>query len=672
MSAGSRSGSWNTMSWLLGTLSACLLLIPPCHTLSKDKGTGFSPSFSVDYPGNQFLLDGQPFRYISGSIHYFRIHPSQWADRLLRVRALGFNAIQYYIPWNFHEIYEGEYDFSGWRNFSEFSRIAYDFNMYTLLRIGPYICGEWENGGLPWWLLNKNISTLRTSEEGFKKAVEKWFSVLLPVVKPLLRKHNGPVLMIQVENEYGSYKACDRGYTTWLRNFIKSYLGDDTLLYTTDGASNSYLKCGAIPDTLTTVDFGPTSEKKINSSFEAQKKYLPDGHGPLVNSEFYPGWLVLWGQKKAITPSANDIVKSAQYMYNLGANINFYMIHGGTNFGFWNGAETNAPCITSYDYFAPISEAGDITEKYLGIRSWIKNIPTWKNRPLDVPKNNPKKAFGEVNMVPVDDLSASPSSRNCISSVSPMSFEQISQPFGFVLYTRKMDVCGKRLEVKLLKDFGFVYLNNKHLGTLMHSYNGQSERTVHLEGCNPGDILTILVENQGRQTYETINDYKGILSDVELDGKVLNGWTQCKVDITHDYGKISASNVQDPGKYGVYFGTFQVDTPTDTFLDTSGWRKGVAVVNGNNLGRYWASQGPQYTLYIPAAFLQPKENSLLLLELEGSGKCSNGTCSMSFVDHPIYVWDSQTTKVDFSAGPRRRRQQQQQQQQQQHRRRNVS
>ncbi|ETN79569.1 glycosyl hydrolase family 35 [Necator americanus] len=585
------------MSWLLGTLSACLLLIPPCHTLSKDKGTGFSPSFSADYPGNQFLLDGQPFRYISGSIHYFRIHPSQWADRLLRVRALGFNAIQYYIPWNFHEIYEGE-GYTAWlRDFIK-SYLGDDILLYTTdgasnsylkcgaipdtlttVDFGPTsekkINSSFEaqkkylpDGGVQKTEeRDKRMSRLLQimyfdEQEKFKKAVEKWFAVLLPLVKPLLRKHNGPVLMIQVENEYGSYKACDRGYTTWLRDFIKSYLGDDTLLYTTDGASNSYLKCGAIPDTLATVDFGPTSEKKINSSFEAQKKYLPDD------------------------------------MYNLGANINFYMIHGGTNFGFWNGAETNAPCITSYDYFAPISEAGDITEKYLGIRSWIKNIPTWKNRPLDVPKNNPKKAFGEVNMVPVDDLSASPSSRNCISSVSPMSFEQINQPFGFVLYTRKMDVCGKRLEVKLLKDFGFVYLNNKHLGTLMHSYNGQSERTVHLEGCNPGDILTILVENQGRQTYETVNDYKGILSDVELDGKVLNGWTQCKVDITHDYGKISASNVQDPGKYGVYFGTFQVDTPTDTFLDTSGWRKGVAVVNGNNLGRYWASQGPQVLHYL--------------------------------------------------------------------------
>ncbi|EPB69728.1 glycosyl hydrolase family 35 [Ancylostoma ceylanicum] len=493
---------------------------------------------------------------------------------LQRVRALGFNAIQYYIPWNFHEVYEGEYDFSGMRNFTEFSRIAYDLGMYTLIRVGPYICAEWENGGLPWWLLKKNISMMRTSEQRFKEEVSKWFSVLLPIVKPMLRQNNGPVLMVQVENEYGSYEG---GYTAWLRDLFKSHLGEETVLYTTDGGSNSLLKCGTVPDTLTTVDFGPTAEKKINSSFADQRKYLPNG------------WIVLWGQKSASLPSPGEVVNSAKYMYNLGANINFYMIHGGTNFGFWNGGETNAPCITSYDYFAPISEAGDVTPKYLGIRSWIKSIPDWKTQPLDVPQNNPlvpirllvfshplmtdccrKKAFGNVKMVPVDDLTQPPNRRNCISSPSPMSFEQINQPFGFVLYTR---------------------------GTFMHSYNGKSRRSVDLDDCNPGDVLTIFVENQGRQTYETINDYKGILSDVELDKNVLHGWTQCKLDIIHDYADTSSSNAQGAGKYGVYHGTFKVDVPTDTFLNTTGWGKGVAVINGNNLGRYWATEGPQVNRY---------------------------------------------------------------------------
>ncbi|KAK6051956.1 glycosyl hydrolase family 35, partial [Cooperia oncophora] len=191
-------------------------------------------------------------------------------ERGVRVRALGFNAIQYYIPWNFHEIYEGKYNFSGMRNFTEFSRIAYELGMYSLVRVGPYVCGEWENGGLPWWLLNKNITDMRTSESGFKKAVDKWYSVLLPLIKPLMRHNGGPVLMLQVENEYGSYKACDRDYTKWLRDRIWYYVGKESVLYTTDGNYLADLKCGSVPYTLTTVDFGPTSNENINNSFILQ------------------------------------------------------------------------------------------------------------------------------------------------------------------------------------------------------------------------------------------------------------------------------------------------------------------------------------------------------------------------------------------------------------------
>ncbi|KAK5971721.1 Beta-galactosidase [Trichostrongylus colubriformis] len=437
--------------------------------------------------------------------------------RLQRVRALGFNAIQYFIPWNFHEIYEGKYNFSGMHNFTEFSRIAYGLGMYSLVRVGPYVCGEWENGGLPWWLLTKNITNMRTSDNEFKKAVEKWYSVLLPLIKPLMRHNGGPVLMLQAENEYGGYKACDRDYTQWLRDRLLHYVGDESVLYTTDSNSLSMLKCGSIPYTLTTVDFGPSSDESINNSFILQRKFLPNGHGPLVNSEFYPGWFVLWGQKEADLPSPDKMVKSAKYMYNMGANINFYMIHGGTNFGFWSGAEEKAPCITSYDYFAPISEAGDVTPKYLAIRTWIKSLSDWRTPPLDVPSNNPKKAFGVVEMKPVDSLSRPPNEQNCITSSSPMSFEKIGQPFGFVLYTREMNTCGFSLNITLLKDFGYVYLNKNHLGTFINSFNGHSVRSVDLKGCTSGSTLQILVENQGRQTYETINDYKEGLSASSLN-----------------------------------------------------------------------------------------------------------------------------------------------------------
>ncbi|KHJ96008.1 beta-galactosidase domain protein [Oesophagostomum dentatum] len=370
-----------------------LLSLAPESWSKKETTCKHCSSFVVDYPNDRFLLDGKPFRYISGSIHYFRVHPKYWKDRLYRIRALGFNAIQYYIPWNFHEVYEGQFDFSGWRNFSEFSLIAKELGLYTLLRIGPYTCGEWENGGFPWWLLNKEDCHPRTSSKGYLKEVEQFYNVLLPVIKPLLRQNGGPVLMLQIENEYGSTSFCDRVYTNWLRDIVRRHLGNDTVIYTTDGGSEAYLKCGAVPGTYPTVDFGPTSDENIKKAFEDQRKFMPGGRGPIANSEFYPGWFVLWGAKTAHEPSADAIVKSAKYMYSLGASFNFYMIHGGTNFAFWNGASSDAPDITSYDYFAPISEAGDVNEKYLAIRKWIKSIPDWKNKPYDVPANNKSAEF---------------------------------------------------------------------------------------------------------------------------------------------------------------------------------------------------------------------------------------------------------------------------------------
>ncbi|RCN33490.1 glycosyl hydrolase family 35, partial [Ancylostoma caninum] len=561
-------------------------------------------------------LDGEPFRYISGSIHYFRVHPSDWKDRLYRIRALGFNAIQYYIPWNFHEIFEGEYDFSGWRNFSEFSYIAHDLGLYTLLRIGPYSCGEWENGGFPWWLLNKENCQTRTSQKGFLDAVEKWFTVLLEVIRPLMRQNGGPVLMLQIENEYGSSAFCDRVYTYWLRDFVRSRLGNDTVIYTTDGGSAEYLKCGFVPGTFPTVDFG---------------------HGPLVNSEFYPGWFVLWGEKSARIPSTDSIMKSAKYMYSLGASFNFYMIHGGTNFAFWNGAATAAPVITSYDYFAPISEAGDVTDK--------------------------KTAYGNVTMVLINGF-GDQATDMCEDSEDPMSFEKLEQPFGFVIYIKvlnfyslKLETCGKTLDIKQLKDFGYVILNGNHTGTFMNSYYGKAKRSVDLERCNPGDMLSILVENTARLTSGIENDRKGILSEVRLDNQVLKGWTQCKMLFPNeDISKKNWSEEQQPlGKLGLYIGYFYVKEATDTFLNTTGWGKGIAILNGNNLGRYWPTEGPQHTLYVPAAYVRRGSNVLIMLELEGTSTCQQTSCSVSFVDQPIFVWKKITTVGDFFSGGRGRR-----------------
>ncbi|PIC26766.1 hypothetical protein B9Z55_019241 [Caenorhabditis nigoni] len=622
-----------------------------------------TPSFLIDESKKQFLLDGLPFRYISGSIHYFRIPRERWEERLGKVRALGFNAIQYYIPWNAHELEDGNHDFSGILDFAEFSSMAFHkYNLWTILRIGPYICGEWENGGLPAWLLNKNVTKQRSSDPVFTREVEKWFETLLPRVKPLLRKNGGPVLMLQIENEYGSYGVCDKQYLRFLRDLTRAHVGDDVLLFTTDGASEKLLKCGTVEGVFPTVDFGPTDNKKdIESYFQLQRKFAPNA--PFVNSEYYPGWLVLWGQKRQDLPSPQTIINGAQMMYSLGASMNFYMIHGGTNFGFWNGAESEAPCITSYDYDAPISEAGDVTAKYLEIRKWIKGLTDWTTPPLDVPGNSPKARYGKIKM----RLAHSKGNSNengfmgdftdtgdCVDSESPISFETIKHFLGLIAYQSKINSCGN-LTIPSFGDFVYVYLNGKYIDTLTRRYYNLTRSSVILEGCrNDGeDRLFLLVENQGRQTFETINDRKGILSEVYLNGEPVHFWTQCGIKLpiqseeNHNYNRKSMKKIQrnklskNNQKEGVFVGVLKVEAAADTWLDTTGWGKGIAIVNGRNLGRYWPTEGPQMTLYIPAEYLKVGDNLVMMVELEGAtDACTSTTaCVADFIDHPIFHFD---------------------------------
>ncbi|CAB3398408.1 unnamed protein product [Caenorhabditis bovis] len=617
-----------------------------------------SPSFMVDETNRRFLLDGEPFRYISGSIHYFRIPKSQWDDRLHKVRALGFNAIHYYIPWNFHEIEENKYVFNGIQDFARFTRIAFKFGLWTILRIGPYVCGEWENGGLPSWLLTKNITKQRTSDPVYLVAVEKWFSKLLPRIKPLLRKNGGPILMLQIENEYGSYGVCDKKYMSFLRDLTRKYVGDDVLLFTTDGSSEELVKCGSVDGVLPTVDFGPSDEiEEIHKNFEIQRKFAPNA--PLVNTEYYPGWFVLWGQKTQSLPSIQTTIKGMQAMYDSGANFNFYMIHGGTNFGFWNGAEVDAPVITSYDYSAPISEAGDITQAYLEIRKWIKGLKDWPSPPLDVPENTQKSAYGKVNMKRVHSVSEIPQYHNepgqCVTSDQPQTFEKLDHSLGLVSYLANIPSCGT-LEIDKFGDFVYVYLNHEFMGTLIRNFGKTSVHNITIDGCNSNDDnqLFLLVENQGRQTFETIDDHKGIISGVRVNGELVHTWQQCgiklpltaknlkkikrKVDNFCEQGNQFPFFLQSNQKQGVYFGVVEVKgKPADCWIDTTGWGKGIAIVNGNNIGRYWATQGPQMALFVPAEYLKSGDNSVMLVELEGGeAACSSDTsCDVEFIDHAI-------------------------------------
>ncbi|GMR59686.1 hypothetical protein PMAYCL1PPCAC_29881, partial [Pristionchus mayeri] len=631
------------------------LLFCAFSTAKHTHGKANAPSFLVDYENDRFLLDGEPFRYISGSIHYFRIHPDQWLDRLKRVRALGFNAIQFYVPWNWHETERGQFNFSGGRDFARFSRLAESLGMYTLLRMGPYSCGEWENGGLPYWLIaNDKDIVQRTNDTKFTSEVSRWFSVLSTQIVPLLRRNGGPVLMVQIENEYGSYYACDHSYNSFLRDEAWRLLGRDTQLYTTDGSGEGYLKCGAIDGVFATVDFGPTSSKNVDKYFDAQRKFLPNGHGPLVNSEFYPGWLVLWGQKKQDLPSEEAMITTARTMWDKGASINFYMIYGGTNFGFWNGAETNAPVITSYDYSAPISEAGDYTSAYWKIRDWIKSIPQWRNQPTNPPKSNEKRAYETASMkleIPLMKMEKA----SCTASTNPLSFEDLGWQFGYVLYYTHLKTCGTNLTIEKVHDFGYVRLSGKSQGRFVKNFWDKNTTTVDLRGCKNGDILEIIVENQGRQTYETINDFKGILSPVFLDGHPITEWIQCGIDgpfekidslvrgggLSMEEGRGEKGEEEESaGSSGLYLAEFQVDQVADTWVNMSAWGKGHVIVNGHNIGRHWSEEGPQYNLYIPSPFLRQGRNVIAVFELVHVNGCDGDSCALPFSSSPDIHFDT--------------------------------
>ncbi|KAF6738351.1 Beta-galactosidase [Oryzias melastigma] len=414
-----------------------LLRLICLFTLSFVQPLWAAPSFSLDYNADCFRKDGERFRFISGSIHYSRIPRVYWKDRLLKMYMAGLNTIQTYIPWNYHEESPGMYNFSGDRDVEYFLKLAQDIGLLVILRPGPYICAEWEMGGLPAWLLSKKDIVLRSSDPDYVAAVDNWMGKLLPMMQPYLYQNGGPIITVQVENEYGSYFACDYNYMRHLTKLFRSHLGEDVVLFTTDGAGLNYLKCGAIQGLYATVDFGPGSN--ITAAFGAQRHAEP--HGPLVNSEFYTGWLDHWGSQHSVV-SPDLVAKSLNQQLAMGANVNMYMFIGGTNVGYWNGA--NSPYSaqpTSYDYDAPLTEAGDLTEKYFAIREVIKMYRKIPEGP--VPPSTPKYAYGAVTMkklqTVVDALEIL-SFSGPVKSTHPQTFIDLNQAYGYVLYRTTLPV----------------------------------------------------------------------------------------------------------------------------------------------------------------------------------------------------------------------------------------
>uniref|UniRef100_A0A667XVK8 Beta-galactosidase n=1 Tax=Myripristis murdjan TaxID=586833 RepID=A0A667XVK8_9TELE len=565
-----------------------------------------------------FRKDGEAFRYISGSIHYSRIPRVYWKDRLLKMYMAGLNAIQTYIPWNYHEPSPDQYNFSGDRDVKHFLQLAQDIGLLVILRPGPYICAEWDMGGLPAWLLSKKDIVLRSSDPDYIAAVDKWMGKILPMIKPFLYQNGGPIITVQVENEYGSYFACDYNYMRHLTKLFQSHLGNDVVLFTTDGAGLNYLKCGSIQGLYATVDFGPGAN--VTAAFAAQRHAEP--HGPLVNSEFYAGWLDNWGRAHTTVPSA-IVTKALNEILSLGANVNLYMFIGGTNFEYWNGANSPyAPQPTSYDYDAPLTEAGDLTEKYFAIKEVIKMHRKIPEGP--VPPTTPKYAYGAVKM---------------------------KKAFGFVLYRTKLPVnCSTPTPLSSplngVHDRAYVSVDGVAVGILERN----KVLTVNVTG-KAGNLVDILVENMGRINYGGgINDFKGLVSNLTLGSDLLKDWAVYSLSIDDAVsqgllGEIESTATDSPQNHTLslpafYSGSFIIpdgipDLPQDTYIKLPDWRKGQVWINGFNMGRYWPSRGPQVTLFVPSSILSTAApNNVTVLELEAA-PCTSGPCTVEFTDTPI-------------------------------------
>ncbi|XP_038652639.1 beta-galactosidase [Scyliorhinus canicula] len=615
-------------------------------------------TFRVDYDNDCFQKDGKEFRYISGSIHYSRVPRYYWKDRLMKMYMAGLNAIQTYVPWNYHETRPGKYDFTGDRDLESFLKLCSDVGLLVILRAGPFICGEWDMGGLPAWLLQKKTIRLRSSDPDYLQPVDRWMHVLLPRIKPLLYQNNGPIIAVQVENEYGSYFACDYDYLRHLLKLFRYYLGDEVVLFTTDGASEANLKCGSLQGLYATVDFGPGGD--VTKSFKAQRYAEP--RGPMVNSEFYTGWLDHWGQKHSVVKK-EIVAKSLDEILALGANVNMYMFEGGTNFGYWNGANSPYwPQPTSYDYDAPLSEAGDPTGKYFSIREVIgkyRKLPAGPVLPA-----TPKFAYGLIQvkkLQSVAELVNLLSFSGPVKSVYPLTFVEMKQYFGYMLYRNTLPVnCTKRTPLASpqngIHDRAYVVVNGVFQGILERN----KVNTINITG-QVGSTLDILVENMGRINFGGgIHDPKGLVTNLTLASNILTGWTIYSLNIDEAVASGYLTKLQNtqrptpPAEANVpsfYLGAFMIpngipDLPQDTYLKFPGWSKGQVWINGFNLGRYWPTRGPQITLYVPAHILSTSAaNNITVLELEEApcGGALNSSCAVQFVDTPVLNGDAAYT-----------------------------
>jgi beta-galactosidase len=573
----------------------------------------------------QLLLNGKPFRIISGEMHYARIPRAYWRDRFRMAKAMGLNTVTTYVFWNVHEPTTGTYDFSNNLDVAEFIREAQQEGLYVILRPGPYACAEWEFGGFPAWLLKDHSTIVRSRDPKFLDPATGWLHRLGQELAPLQIGNGGPIILVQVENEYGSF-GNNHEYMRDIEHMLLDAGFTKSQLYTADGVDE--VPAGSLPDLPVGINFGGGDAGAAQSEFAKLKKLR--SYGPFFNSEFWDGWFDHWGGKHGVTNADNEAA-NLDWMLRQGYSVSLYMFHGGTSFGFMNGANSDGknyePDVTSYDYDAPLNESGRPTPKYLKFRDVIAKATG--ATPPPVPEVPPTMAIPEFKLTEAVSLwSVLPPPKH---SEQVLSMEDLDQAYGYILYRKQLQGPAEGdLVLDELHDYAQIYLHGKSVGSLDRRLN---QNHIALKIPAAGARLDILVENSGRVNFSMVlrGERKGISKQVTFAGKPLLGWDIYSLPMTDLEGLLAAaphsSSCAGPC---LYSGAMTIDKVADTFLDTGAFSKGALWLNGRPLGRIW-SIGPQQTLYVPGPWLRHTENQIIVFDLDGH----DGTYTLTGRDQPI-------------------------------------
>lgn len=592
-----------------------LILIISILAISFNSCTQQKGTFEVG--DKTFLLNGEPFVVKAAELHYPRIPKEYWEHRIQAAKALGMNTICLYVFWNYHEPEEGKYDFSGQKDIAAFCKLAQKHDMYVIVRPGPYVCAEWEMGGLPWWLLKKKDIKLREQDPYYMERTKLFMNEVGKQLSDLQITKGGNIIMVQVENEYGAF-GIDKPYVAEIRDIVKSAGFTDVPLFQCDWNSN--FENNALEDLTWTINFGTGAN--IDDQFRRLQELRPNT--PLMCSEFWSGWFDHWGAKHE-TRSAEALVGGMKEMLDRNISFSLYMTHGGTSFGHWGGANfpNFSPTCTSYDYDAPIGESGNITPKYHEVRNLLKNYLPEGQTLAEIPDSIPTIAIPAFELTEIAPLFDNLPEAKESETVKSMEF--FDQGWGSILYRTKLEASNEEqiLIITEAHDWTQVFLDGERIATLSRL---KGEGTVKLPPVKEGAQLDILVEAMGRMNFgKGIYDWKGITEKVEIqtknETKELKNWQVYNIPVDYEFAKNKKYKKEpNTARHPAYYrGTFTLDKVGDTFLNMMNWSKGMVWVNGYPIGRFWEI-GPQQTLYMPGCWLKEGENEIIILDMASPEK----------------------------------------------------